>query len=70
MAKFLKLLLILLLAVGIGVGVARLNEQKQRFLAMTEEEQRAYIADKIGSRVSAEKLEEIQNAVIAAASGK
>jgi hypothetical protein len=69
-AKFLKLALILLVAVGIGVGVARLNEMKQKFLAMSEEEQRALIAEKVGDRVSAEKLEEIQNKVIAAVSGK
>ena len=70
MAKFLKLALILLVAVGIGVGVARLNEMKQKFLAMSEEEQRALIAEKVGDRVSAEKLEEIQDKVIAAVSGK
>jgi hypothetical protein len=69
-AKFLKLVLILLVAVGIGVGVARLNEMKQKFLAMSEEEQRALIAEKVGNKVSAEKLEEIQNKVIAAVSGK
>lgn len=70
MAKFPKLVLILLTAVGIGVGVAKLNEQKQKFMAMSEEEQRAYLADKIGSKVPEDKLEEIQNAVISAVSGR
>ncbi len=70
MAKFLKVMLILVIAVGIGVGVAKLNEQKQKFMAMTEEEQRAFLADKIGSKVPQEKLEEIQNAVISAVNGR
>ncbi|MGA9595378.1 MAG: hypothetical protein WBV06_04435 [Acidimicrobiia bacterium] len=66
MAKLVKLLIILAIAVGIGVGVAKLNEQKRQFLAMSEEEQRAFLADKLGSRVPEEKLSDIQNAVISA----
>jgi hypothetical protein len=63
-------LLILGIAVGIGLGVAKLNEQKQKFMAMSEEEQRAFLADKIGAKVPEDKLEEIQNAVISAVSGR
>ncbi len=70
MGKLIKLLLILAIAVAIGVGVAKLNEQKQKFLAMSEEEQRAFLAEKIGSKVPEEKLAEIQDAVIAAVSGR
>jgi hypothetical protein len=70
MSKFIKLLLIVAIAVGIGVGIAKLNEQKQKFLALTEEEQRAFLADKIGSKVPEEKLTEIQDAVISAVNGR
>ena len=70
MSKFIKLLLIVAIAVGIGVGVAKLNEQKQKFLTLTEEEQRAFLADKIGSKVPEEKLAEIQDAVISAVNGR
>jgi hypothetical protein len=64
MGRFVKLLLIIAVAIGIGVAVAKLNEQKERFLAMTEEEQRAFMADKIGDKVPEEKLAEIQDKVI------
>ncbi|MCP3994308.1 MAG: hypothetical protein GY722_04470 [bacterium] len=70
MGKLIKLLLVVAIAVGIGVGVAKLNEQKQKFLAMTEEEQRVFLADKIGSKVPEEKLAEIQDAVISAVNGR
>ena len=64
MSRFLKTLLILAIAIGIGLGVSKLFEQKQRFMAMNEEEQRAFLADKIGDKVPEEKLAEIQDAVI------
>ena len=70
MRNFIKLLFLLAIAIGIGVAVGKLNEQKQKFLAMTEEEQRAFLADKIGSKVPEEKLAEIQDAVITAVSGR
>lgn len=63
-------MLIIAFAVGIGVGISIMNEQKNRFLAMTEEDQRAFLADKIGSKVPEEKLAEIQDAVISAVNGK
>lgn len=69
-SKFFKTLLILAVAVGIGVAISKMAEQKQRFLAMSEEEQRAFLADKIGSKVPAEKLVEIQDAVIGAVNGR
>ncbi|MDX2344779.1 MAG: hypothetical protein QNL12_14125 [Acidimicrobiia bacterium] len=47
-----------------------MHEQKQRFLALSEEEQRAFLADKIGSKVPEEKLAEIQDAVISAVNGR
>jgi uncharacterized alpha/beta hydrolase family protein len=70
MRKFFTLLIILAVAIGIGVAIGKLNEQKQMFLAMSEEEQRAFLAEKIGSKVPEDKLEEIQNAVISAVSGR
>lgn len=70
MSNLIKLLLIVAIAVGIGVGVAKLNEQEQKFLALTEEEQRAVLADKIGSKVPEEKLAGIQDAVISAVNGR
>ena len=70
MGRLIKILLILAIAVGIGVGVSKMVEQKQKFLAMNEEDQRAFLAEKIGSKVPEEKLAEIQNAVIAAVNGR
>ena len=70
MRKLFKLLVLLAIAIGIGVAVGKLNEKKQKFLAMTEEEQRAFLAEKIGSKVPEEKLAEIQDAVIAAVNGR
>lgn len=69
MSKFMKLLIVLAVAIAIGVGVARLNEVKQKFLAMTEEEQREYLRAKLSAKVPPEKMEEIEDAVISAVSG-
>lgn len=69
MSKFMKLLIVLAVAVAVGAGVAKLNEVKQKFLAMTEEEQRQYLRDKLSAKVPAEKMEEIEDAVISAVSG-
>jgi hypothetical protein len=63
-------MLVIAFAVGIGVGISIMNEQKNRFLSMTEEDQRAFLADKIGSKVPEEKLAEIQDAVISAVNGR
>lgn len=70
MSKFVKILLVLAFAAGVWVGVKLMMEQKERFLALSEDEQRAFLADKIGSKVPEEKLVEIQDAVISAVSGK
>ena len=70
MSKFMKLLIVLAVAVAIGVGMAKLNEVRQKFLAMTEEEQREYLRAKLAAKVDPEKMEEIENAVISALSGK
>lgn len=68
--KFIKTLLVLAIAIGIGLGVSKLVEQKQRFMAMSEEEQRAFLAEKIGDKVPEDKLIEIQNAVVGAMNGR
>lgn len=70
MGKLLRTLLILALAIGIGVGISKLVEQKQQFLALSEEDQRSFLSEKIGSKVPEEKLVEIQDAVIAAVNGR
>ncbi len=70
MSKFVKLLLFLAFAAGVWVGVKLMMEQKERFLALSEDEQRAFLADKIGSKVPEEKLAEIQDAVISAVNSK
>ena len=64
MKKLIKLLILLAIAVGIGVAVGKANEMKQKFLAMSEEEQRAFLKEKIGDKVPEEKLAEIQDAII------
>ena len=63
-------MLLLLVIVGIGMAVTKLQEQKERFLALTEEEQRQFIADKLGDKVPEEKLAEIQDAVVSGIKGK
>jgi hypothetical protein len=68
--KLVKTVLILAAAIGIGVAVSMLIEQRQRFLAMTEEEQRSFIAGKLGDKVSEEQLGRIQDAAVAAAADK
>ncbi|MCP4963614.1 MAG: hypothetical protein GY926_00070 [bacterium] len=70
MGKFFKILMVLAVAIGIGVGISKLVEQKQQFLALSEEEQRSFLSEKIGSKVPEEKLGEIQDAVISAVNGR
>jgi len=70
MSKFMKLLIVLIVAIGIGVGVAKLNEQRHKFMAMTEDEQRAFLAEKLGAKMPPDKLEEIQDAIISAVSAR
>ncbi len=64
MRRIMKVLFVLALAIGIGVAVSKMAEQKRWFLGLTEDEQRAFLADKIGDKVPEEKLSEIQDAVV------
>jgi hypothetical protein len=70
MGKFLKVVLILAVAIGIGVAVTQMADQRRRFLAMSEEEQREFIAGKIGDKVPEDKLTEIQDGIIKAVAAK
>jgi len=65
MGRFIKILLLVAAAIGIGVAVSKMLETKRAFLAMTEEEQRAFLAEKLASRVQPEQLAKIQDAVVA-----
>lgn len=50
--------------------MSKLAEQKRQFLALSEDEQRAFLADKIGDKVPEEKVTEIQDAVVSKVRGK
>lgn len=65
MGRLIKILLLVAAAIGIGVAVSKALDQKRTFMAMTEEEQRAFLAEKLGSRVQPEQLAKIQDAVVA-----
>jgi hypothetical protein len=64
MGRLIKILFLIAVAVGIGVAVSRALDQKRVFMEMTEEEQRAFLADKLGSRVPPEKLAKIEDAIV------
>jgi hypothetical protein len=70
MGKILKVLLIIAIAIGIGVFISMAMEMKERFFAMSEEEQRSFIAEKLGDKVPEDKLTEIQDAVVTAVADK
>ena len=70
MGKLIKVLILLALAIGIGVAVSKMLEMKQEFMAMTEEEQRDFIANKIGDKVPEEQLAEIQDGIVSAVNAK
>ena len=70
MRTYVKILMLLAFAIGVGVGISMMMEQKQRFMAMSEEEQRTFVADKIGAKVPEEKLVEIQDAIVTAVNAK
>ena len=70
MNRVIKVLILLALAIGIGVAVSKMLETKQRFMAMTEEEQREFIASKIGDKVPEDKLTEIQDGIVGAVNAK
>lgn len=65
MGRLIKILLLVAVAIGIGVTVSKALDKKRAFMAMTEEEQRAFLAEKLGSRVQPEQLAKIQDAVVA-----
>ena len=64
-----KTLILVLLAAGIGAMVALVVNQKQKFAAMSELEIRAYLDQKLGSRMSEDQVAQIQDAVVSAVKG-
>jgi biopolymer transport protein ExbB/TolQ len=65
----LKILILVLLAAGIGAMVALVVNQKQKFAAMSEEEIRAYLDQKLAGRMSEDQVTQIQDAVVSAVKG-
>lgn len=66
MGKFIKVLVLPALAIGIGIAVSKVLEMKQDFMAMSEDEQREFI----GNKVPEDKLIEIQDGIVKAVSAK
>jgi len=64
-----KTLILVLLAAGIGAMVALVVNQKKRFAAMSELEIRAYLDEKLASRMSEDQVAQIQDAVVSAVKG-
>ena len=64
-----KTLILVLLAAGIGAMVALVVNQKQKFAGMSEEEIRAYLDQKLASRMSEDQVSQIQDAVVKAVKG-
>jgi uncharacterized protein YneF (UPF0154 family) len=64
-----KTLFLVLLAAGIGAVVALFVNQKQKFAGMSEEEIRAYLDQKLGSRMSESQVKQIQDAIVSAVKG-
>jgi putative lipoprotein len=64
MKRVLKLLLFVF-AIGMVAGIAVAFKQRERILAMSDDELRAFLADKIGDKVPPEQLLAIQDAVVA-----
>jgi hypothetical protein len=65
----LKTLILVLLAAGIGAVVALVVNQKQKFAGMSEEEIRAYLDQKLASKMSEDQVAKIQDAVVSAVKG-
>ena len=55
----LRVLLIILLAAAIGAAVATALTQKQKFQAMSPDERRAFLGDKLSGRIPDEQIDEI-----------
>lgn len=64
-----KTLFLVLFAAGIGAVAALVVNQKQKFAGMSEEEIRAYLNQKLGSRMSENQVKQIQDAVVSAVKG-
>ncbi len=69
--KFLKFLF-WVVVIAAGVAVAASIASKKKFAGMSDDEIRAFLADKLDGKVAADQLKSIQDAVIAGvrASGK
>jgi uncharacterized lipoprotein YbaY len=64
-----KRLLMLAIAVGAAAALAFANAQRRRLAAMSDDEIRAFLDEKLGAKVPPDQLVEIQNAVISAVRG-
>ena len=64
-----KTLFLVFFAAGIGAVAALVVNQKQKFAGMSEEEIRAYLNQKLGSRMSENQVKQIQDAVVSAVKG-
>jgi hypothetical protein len=69
-SRCVKVLILLALAIGMAVAVSKMFEMQQQFMAMTEEEQREFIASKLGDKVPEDKLAEIQDGIVSAVRSK
>ena len=67
--KFFKRVFWLGVIVGAGVAVAYAMNQRQKLAAMSDDEIRAMLEEKLGGRVADEQLVEIQNTVISKVRG-
>lgn len=64
MKRFLKLVLLVAFVAGIAALVTAAKSKKQMIAGMSDDEIRAYIDQRLASRVPPEKLEQIQDAVV------
>ena len=64
MKKFLTAVLLLVL-IGVIAGIAASLAARQRLEAMSDEEIRAFLADKLGGKVGEDQLATIQDATVA-----
>lgn len=55
----LRVLFVIVLAAAIGAAVAVAMSQKQKFQAMSHEERRQFLGDKLSGRVPDEQIDEI-----------
>lgn len=67
--RFFKRVFWLSVIVGVGVAVAFAKNQRQKLAAMSDDEIRAMLEEKLGGRVADEQLVDIQDAVISKVRG-